>query len=67
MVTILINAGLRDAALFGGRRLFQYGYPKVRHLLQDEAYLKLISGNKVLYFFLRTIAYFGHGDIISMS
>lgn len=37
------------------------------HLLQVEAYLRLISGNKVLYFFLRTIAYFGHGDIISMS
>ena len=47
MVTILISAAFRDAAsvrgerLIRGRRLFQCGYPRVQHLLEDGAYLRL--------------------------
>ena len=46
VVTILISAVLRGAALISGqafiraRRLFQCGYPKVRRLLKDGAYLR---------------------------
>ena len=40
MVTILISAAFRGAALLRGRRLFQCGYPKVRRLLEGGAYLR---------------------------
>ena len=46
IVTILISAAfggaalVRGEALIRGRRLFQCGYPKVRHLLKGGAYLR---------------------------
>ena len=40
MVSILIITAFRDAALIRERRLFQCGYPKVRWLLEDDAYLR---------------------------
>ena len=46
MLTILISAAFRCAAfirgesLIRGRRLFLGGYPKVRCLLEDNAYLR---------------------------
>ena len=39
IVTILISAAFRGALPIRGRRLFQYGYPKVRRLLENCAYL----------------------------
>ena len=46
IVTILISAVFRGAALIRGealirgRRLFQCGYPKVRRLLEGGSYLR---------------------------
>ena len=46
IVTILVSVTFRVAglikgeALIRGRRLFQCGYPKVRHLLEGSAYLR---------------------------
>ena len=55
MVTILMSAAFRGAALIRGqalireRRLFQFGYPKVWRLLEDGFIRKpaLIRGNTV--------------------
>ena len=56
MVTILISATFRDAALISGRHLFQYGHPKEQRSLEDGAYLRpdayqrkyyILTGNKI--------------------
>ena len=57
MVTILISAAFRGAALISGearirgRRLFLCGYPKVRRLLEGEIrkYGKLIDEKQYYY------------------
>ena len=41
MVTIVISAAFRGAALIRGRHLFQCGHPEVRRLLEGGAYLRL--------------------------
>ena len=50
MVTILISAAFKGAVLIrgeapirGGGRLFKYGHPKKRRLLEGGAYLKLCA------------------------
>ena len=42
MVTILISAGFRGAALVKGRHLFKCGYPKVRRLFEAQCLLEEI-------------------------
>ena len=56
MVTVLISAAFRGAAfirgepLIKGRRLFHYGRPKERPLLEGSAYPRssVIGGNTVI-------------------
>ena len=49
MLHVELRLLLGGAKLFRGRRLFQCGYPKERHLLEGGVYLRpmLIRGNTV--------------------